>query len=423
MSVHVSILTRLALRNLRRQTRRSLLSGLAMVVGLALLAFSRALAAGAHEDWIEAGVRLSGGHVTVEAPHFHARKTLSYRISGDELRAVNDALSTAGLAADVRSSAVRLEIQGLASTAVSAAPVTVLGVQPGSERDFSHLAERLINGRYLAENDRLHAYIGEKLAERLGLGIDSRLILTAQDAEGEISGQLTRVAGIFRTGIPEVDERRVEIPIGMAREWLGADGSATSVALLLGSSDRVQDVVARLDHELSSRDADLEVLTWREASPGLDAAIRMDDFGDWVFHSITLVVVALAVVNTILMSVLYRVREFGVVRALGLTRTETGVQVLIEGLLLSVASGLLGIALGLALTWIFFRDGLDYSFLLEEGFRAAGTIMEPIVRPRFHVSQLIGSLAFVFGIGILASAYPAFRATRIEVADAMKFEA
>ncbi len=417
------ILFRLALRNLRRQARRSLLTGFAMVLGVGLLVLSRSLAEGAHEDWIDSGVRLGSGHVAVQAPEFRVRRTLEHRLGADALSAALAALDDPAVGGHVSRSVVRLEVQGLASSAAGAVPVSVVGVDPEPERGFSELDRRVAEGRYLEPDDRLAAYIGERLAQRLELDIGSRLVLTAQDADGDISGQLVRVVGVFRTGLPEVDERYVQVPLETAREWLETPREATSVALLLRSSRSVEPVVETLTNRLESARGEARVLGWREAMPALDAAVKADDFGDWVFHAITLVIVALAVVNTILMSVLNRTREFGVVRALGMTRRETGAQVFIEGVLISAVSGLVGIVVGLGVTWLFFRNGLDYSGLLEEGFRAAGIVIEPVIYPRFHVTQIVWSLAFVFGIGVTASLYPALRATKIDVAEAMKFEA
>jgi ABC-type lipoprotein release transport system permease subunit len=422
MNGHFGTIFRLALRNVRRQARRSVLTALAMIVGVGLLVFSRAMADGGHEDWIEAGVRMGSGHVTVQAPDFQVRRTLDERLKPAEVEAVLAAVEGLGAAADVVETVTRLEVRGLASSPGGALPVVIMGVAPEEERRFSRLPELLIEGEYLPEEDELGAYVGSELARRLDLQLGSRLVLTGQDAEGSISGQLVRVRGVFRTGLPDVDVRIVHIRLAAARSWMGVDDAATSVALLLGSSTSVDRTARALADALNDVPG-VRVLSWPEAMPELEAAVKMDDFGDYVFHFITLVIVALAVVNTILMSVLNRTREFGVARALGMTRLETGTQVMIEGIVLSALSGIIGIILGLAVTWIFFRNGLDFSGLMENGMETAGIIIEPIIYPKFRIGTLIQSVGFVFAIGVAASAYPAWRATRIEVAEAMKFEA
>lgn len=421
MSTGPRLRLRLAARNLARERRRTLLSGLAMVVGMALLVFSRALAEGGHEEWIEAGVRLGSGHVSVQDPEYRLRRTIDRRLSPPAVEAVDRALAAPAVERRLVAAAPRLSVQGLASSASSALPVSVTGVDPDAERRFSLIPEKLEAGRYLETDDRLRAYVGARLAERLDLDVGDRFVLTAQDATGEIVGQMARVAGTFRTGIPEADEAIVQVPLSTAREWLGVPGAVTSYDLLLEGSRDVRPVGAELRSRLSGLGDELEVLSWREAQPDLAAAVRMDDFADYVFHAVLFGIAALAIINTILMSVMRRTREFGVLRALGLRRSEVGRVVFLEGLLLTLVSGLVGMAVGLAGTWLLFRNGLDFSAFMNEDLTAAGVVIDPVVVPAFRVSQILASLAFIFVIGSLASIYPAWRATRIDVAEAMKF--
>jgi ABC-type lipoprotein release transport system permease subunit len=422
MSTRRRIRLRLALRNLRRHKRRSVLSGSAMVLAMALLVFSRTIAEGGHEDWIDAGVRMGGGHVSVEAPEYRTRRTLEHRLSPEARAAVQDALTSPDVALRLVASAPRLTVQGLASSSAAALPVAIVGVDPEAEPAFSALSDKLEDGRWLEPDDRLRAYVGTRLARRLKLKEGSRFVLTAQDAAGEISGQMVRVAGTFRSGLPEVDEGFVQIPLETAQEWLGTPGAVTSEALLLRNSRDVGPVRRELRSALSGWSDEATVLGWREAMPELDAAVRMDDWADYIFHLVLFVIAATAIVNTILMSVMYRTREFGVLRALGLERGEVGRVVFIEGMVLTALSGLVGMALGAAVVWGFFRNGLDFSAMWDMEMEAAGIVIDPVIVPRFHWNQIFQSLFFILAIGSLSSIYPAWRATRIDVAEAMKFE-
>lgn len=414
------VLLGLARRNLRRNVRRSLLSAAAMVVAGAILVFSRALAEGGHESWIDAGVRLGSGHVALQSPGYRERATLDERMDEAAVDSALAAVRDPMVAERTIAVAPRLSVQGLASSAESAVPVGVIGVDPDAERSFSRLQEKLEAGRYLEEGDRLRAYVGTKLADRLGLRPGSRFVLTAQDATGEISGQMVRVAGVFRTGLPEVDEGMIQIPLSTAREWLRAPGAATEVGVLLASSRDARPVERRLREELAG--TGIAVLDWTEAMPELEAAVRMDDYSGDVLYVILFVIAALAIINSVLMSVLHRTREMGVLRALGLLRSEVGRLVFVEGVLLTVAAGLLGMAIGAAVTWGVFGDGLDFSSFMSSDLTAAGAVLDPVVVPAFHPVQLLTNLGFVIAIGALASIYPAWRATRIDVAEAMKFE-
>jgi len=419
----LGLLLKLAIRNVRRQTRRSLLTAAATVLGNAVMVFSVSLGDGAHEDWIEQGVRLGQGHIAIQHPRFQASRHLDDRLSPAALERARAALAAPEVGGRVVVVAPRLEVQGLASSATNAIPVLVTGVDPATEARFSHLIDWVTEGRYLEPGDRLSAFIGRRLADRLDLQLGSRLVLTGQDATGQIAGQFVRVVGIFRSGIPEVDEGLVHIPLATAQEWLGVPGAVTSLAVLLRSSAWVDGTRNRLHRALDGERTDLTVLDWREATPELDAAIRVDNLGNYIFYVILFAIVGLAIINTLLMAVLYRTREFGVLRALGLTRDETGAVAFSEGVLLTFASGVLGLALGLLVTWGFFRHGLDYSGLLKGDFTVSGVILNPVIVPLFRINRLLQMASALLAIGLLASLYPAIRARRIDVAEAMKFEA
>lgn len=423
MNGRLRVLSLLAIRNVRRQARRSLLTASAMMLGVAVLVFSRALADGGHEDWIESGVRLGSGHVAFQTPRFRATSNIEDRLTASAAATAQEALGVPGVAEHVSNVAPRFEVQGLANSPTAAVPVAIVGVDPDLEAAFSELGDRVVEGRYLQAGDRLHAYVGARLADRLDLKVGSRLVLTAQDAQDEIAGQFVRVVGIFRSGLPVADERLVHIPIRTAQSWLGVGGDVTTVAVLLESGWIVPDVLQRLHDVLAGTTENLVVLGWREAMPQLDAAIKVDDLGDYVFNIILYAIITLAIVNTVLMSVLYRTREFGLLRALGLTKRQTAALVFGEGVFLTAVSGITGMVLGFAFTWVFFRNGLDFSFMLDNDFTFSGVVLEPVIVPTFRFAQVVRSLGAIAFVGVVASLYPAYRATRIDLAEAMKFEA
>jgi ABC-type lipoprotein release transport system permease subunit len=417
-------LLRLAMRNLRRYARRSILTATAMIVGGALMIFSLSLGDGGHEDWIESGARLGSGHISIQGPGFRTTRKIEDRLSGSARATTESALQRPDISDHVIAVVPQLAVGGLASSPTGARPAQIIGVDPVAEAEFSILDDKLIEGKYLEPGDRLAAYVGAVMLESLDLRLGSRLVLTAQDAEGEISGQLVRVVGVFRTGVPEIDQALVHIPITTAGAWLGSGEDVTTIAVLLDRSRSVEPVHRALERELADdiEAGRLDVLTWREASPELDAAVRIDDLGNYVWQGIMFGIIALGIVNTVLMSVMYRKREFGLLQALGFTPRQTGSLVVTEGVILTVISGFLGVAIGLLLTWFFFRDGLDFSFTWDENWSFSGVAMDPIIVPLFSLRRLTQSLVFILLIGTVASLYPAYRATRIDVAEAMKFE-
>ena len=424
--MHFRVIVVLALRNLRRHLRRSVLTASAMMVGGALLVFSIAVGDGGHEQWIDSGVRLGNGHVTVEHPEYRVSRRIDHRLPDDVRSAAEQALQAADIAPHVVAASARLSINALASSAAGARPARVVAVDPVAEAGFGTVDEQVVAGRYLKPDDKLAAYVGAELVDSLELRIGSRFVLQAQDTEREIAGQLLRVAGIFRSGVPEVDQTTVHIPLATAGDWLGSGLNVTNVGVVLDASAATSRVAGRLERALADPVArgDARVMGWRQADPALAAAIAIDDFGNYLVQSFLFVIIAFSIVNTVLMSVMLRRREFGVLQALGLTPGQTGAVVLVEGLTLSAASGLLGVGLGLLITWGFFGNGLDMSALMEniDEMTFSGAVIDPVIIPLLTAPRMAQIVSFILCIGAAASVYPALRAARIDVTEALKFD-
>ena len=424
--MHFRVIVVLALRNLRRHLRRSVLTASAMMVGGALLVFSIAVGDGGHEQWIDSGVRLGNGHVTVEHPEYRVSRRIDHRLPDDVRSAAEQALQAADIAPHVVAASARLSINALASSAAGARPARVVAVDPVAEAGFGTVDEQVVAGRYLKPDDKLAAYVGAELVDSLELRIGSRFVLQAQDTEREIAGQLLRVAGIFRSGVPEVDQTTVHIPLATAGDWLGSGLNVTNVGVVLDASAATPRVAGRLERALADPVArgDARVMGWRQADPALAAAIAIDDFGNYLVQSFLFVIIAFSIVNTVLMSVMLRRREFGVLQALGLTPGQTGAVVLVEGLTLSAASGLLGVGLGLLITWGFFGNGLDMSALMEniDEMTFSGAVIDPVIIPLLTAPRMAQIVSFILCIGAAASVYPALRAARIDVTEALKFD-
>ena len=426
-SSHIGVIVVLALRNLRRQVRRTALTATAIILGAGLLVFSNAIGDGTHEQWIDDGVRTGSGHVTIEHPAFRMSQKLEDRLGAEVRAATVAALATADLVDRVTGVSEQLTILGMASSAAGARPAQVLAVNPEAEAVFSIIDEQVVEGRYLEPDDRLAAYVGVGLMEQLDLRLGSRLVLTAQDAEQEIAGQLVRVVGVFRNGAPSVDQRVIHIPLGVAAEWLGTGDDVSNIAVMVADSTEVSGLVSRLREALAEPvDAGLAtVLGWREAMPALAAMVVVDEYGNYFIFGILFIIIGFGIVNTVLMSVLHRQREFGVLQALGLTPQQTGAVVFAEGLLLTTVSTLAGVGLGVGMTWYFFGDGLDLTALAGDAMAnmdLEGVVIDPIVVPMFSVVRTVQMFGWIMLLGVLASVYPAIRATQIDVCESMKFD-
>jgi putative ABC transport system permease protein len=420
------LIVRLAGRNLRRQLRRSLLTASAVVLGVGLLMFVRAWEAGAHVMYVESATRMGTGHVAMEHPAFMGSRELEDRIPASTLARIREAVAGAADPAALLAVLPRITVGGLGQSASSSIPLQVSGVDPGAEAPVSFFVDKVEAGRYLEPGDRLEAVVGAGVAQRLRLELGSRLVLMVQGVDGELESQLVRVEGIFRTGIPEVDRGVVHLPLATAQGWLGMEEDVTSVNVVL-ASDRHTDPVARAVRSALAEDGvgedQVAVRPWWEAMPDLHAGLRADAVQTYIMLLVLLGIVGLAVVNSVLMAVLYRTREFGVLRALGLNRRSVVGMVMVEGTLLTLVSGILGMGLGLLISLGVFRNGLDISVLLSEGDLAfGGAVIDPVILPVVQRVDVLAIFAIVVTIGILASIYPAWQASRIAPDEAMKSE-
>ncbi len=416
----------LALRNLRRQLRRSILTAAAMAFGGVLIVFTFTLSDGSHEQWIDSAVRLGSGHVTVERPEYRLSRRIDDRLDDEVRAAAEAALRSPGIAPDVVSVSARLNVNGLAGSAAGARPARIVAVDPVAERDFGPVDDEIVEGRYLEPGDRLAAVVGVELRDALDLRLGSRLVVQAQDAEREIAGQLLRVVGVFETGSPGVDRGVIHMPLEVGGEWLASGSGVTNIAVALETSRATGRVAERLAEALAGPLGEnrASVLGWRETDPALASALAIDALGNYLMQGFLFLIIAFAIVNTVLMSVMHRNREFGVLRALGVTPGQSGAIVLIEGLTLSALSGLAGVGAGLLLTQGLFGDGLDFSVLLGDmdQMTFSGAVVDPIIMPLFRPARLVGITLFILVVGFAASVYPALRAARIDMTEAVKFD-
>ena len=417
------VLAVLALRNLRRNVRRTVLTAVAMILGGIMLILAFSMSDGGQEMWIGEAARMGSGHITIEHPDFRTAARIDNLITEEVGEAVLEVLSLPEIARLVVAGTTRISVSGLASSAAGARPVRISAVDPDAEAMLSGIDARTVKGRYLEQEDGALAYVGEQLASNLRLDPGSKFVVQAEDTNGEIASELLRVAGIFRSGVAEIDQATVQIPLATADAWLGADGGVSNFKLVLVHSSAVPGAVAAIEEALDQRGSlgQVAVLGWKEANPALASAIALDDFSGWIVQVLLFTIIAFAIMNAVLMSVLYRQREFGILRAIGLMPGQTGALVLIEGMVLTLASGLIGVGLGALLVWYFFGNGLDLTGLMDQ-MTFSGVMIEPVIVPEFRLVRFAHSLGFILVVGMISSVYPAARAARIEIVEVLQFD-
>jgi ABC-type lipoprotein release transport system permease subunit len=416
------LLLRMSWRNLWRHTRRTVLTALAFTFGVFLLVISLGLGDGMHEKMIETGIRLGSGHIVLE-PH-GARATVDelHYLDGDEASRAEAVLDRAEIRDHVRGTAPRLLASGLISSATNSTGVQIVGGLPEREREVGLLPEKITDGDFLAEEGRAPpAVIGDGLARKLGVDLGSKVVLMTQ-AGSEIQSQLLRVRGIFSTGMSDVDHRLVAVRLHDLQKMIQRPGAISNLAVFLDNSEESSamrdEIAARIRDSFGSEPP--SVLTWRQAMPELAQFIVVDDAGNYLFNGVLLFMVSLGVLNTILMAVLERRREFSLLLALGMRPREITTVVVLESMLLTALGAGSGLLLGWGAHRYFATHGLDFSSLMDQSFSVAGVSIDTVVYSYLYEGRIEWTLAYVFLLGLGASLYPALRAAHTDPTEATK---
>ena len=402
---------------------------MALGLGLALLLISLGLLDGGHEQTIADGVRFGPGHVVIQAKGYQDSSSDELLLPAEVVSKVQAFLQTGEMKKIVRGVSPRLLATGLLSSSANSAGVRITGVIPQDEPAVSLIPERMVQGAYISSDKPSGVVIGDELARKLEVRVGSRVVLMTQalrqptnatksGAGNAMQSTLLRVSGIFRTGLQAVDANIIQVPLPAAQTLLGvADGQVTQIALLLNQEGESPLVAAALRKQLAGNP--VEVLTWRQSIPMLAQILGLDHAFNYIMNGVVLAMVGLGILNTILMRVLERRYEFGVCKALGLRPQQLAVMIVGESLALTAISLTLGLILGLTVEHYFATSGLDLRWIFKAGLPPA-LVFDPILYSRLSSNRIVWSVSIVFAMATIISFYPAFKAARTELPDALK---
>jgi ABC-type lipoprotein release transport system permease subunit len=398
----------LAWRDLGRNRRRTLLTLTAVALGLALMIFMDGMITGIVADTLRNAIRLQTGHVQVRAEDYEDGR-LSLR--WPELVTNPGAVAERARALPhVVAASPVLWAAGLLTTRDEATSLQVVGLDPASPV-FAPLAGAVTAGEFAADEDRDGLLIGQRLAANLGLDVGQRVGLDIVDGEGRLRNGTFTVRGLFATGIPSYDEGSVFLPLSRAQAFAGVGERASAVVMTLDSQDEAPAVAAAL------AEPGRKVLTWRELNEFLLVGyVSLAQTFYWILYGVVILIVAVVLANSLLMTVFERIRELGILAALGMRRRQIVAMVLVEAAVLGLMGIAVGLLLGLAVVLYVGQVGIgigDASSTVQ-GF-ALGTRMYTHVSPVGMASLSAWTLAVI----VLVSLYPAVFAARLEPADAL----
>ena len=410
----MSIDVKMAWRNIWRNPRRTILTICAIAFASLLLVFMLSFQFGSYETMINTSVKIQTGHLQVQSAEYREQKNIRHVVPDPA-----DVAAILDQTANVESYTFRCQAFSLVSSEERTYGVAVTGISPTGEAAVSRLKSLLREGEFLSENDRNQALIGKMLARNLRVGLGDELTVLGQGRDGSIAATVVRVKGIFSSGISEFDRSAIHIPLELFQEVYSMQGAVHEIVVIADGLRNIASIQDTITAGLSSLESNkrLRVLDWNELMPGLRQSIEMDLVSGLIFYLLLVIVVAFSILNTFLMAIFERTREFGVLMAIGTTPTRLTKVLLIESMTLTAIGIATGIFIGSLITLYFQTYGIDISGASEllEQFGITGRIY-----PKLSMLSAVSGPLAVLIITFFAALYPAVKVRKLQPVEAMR---
>ncbi len=401
------VLSRLAWRYLWRNHRRTIVMVGAIAVGAWAMIFMTALTRGMVDQMTLDGISALPGHVQVHHPDYLDDPSIN------NLLPLGDAeLETRFADGDFVAWSSRVKVPAVITSERESRGVILLGVDPIAERGLTFIDEDNIDGRFLESSDDKGIVIGAKLARTLETEVGKRVVLMSQDPDNDIADRGFRVVGLFHASMPAYEDGFIFIGKHVAQKMLRI-GEATTEAVFLG--DDYRNVEPIYEQVIAAVDGSVDVKRWYEVDTFLGTMLEVMDGFVLIWVVVIFLALSFGLVNTLVMAVFERVREIGLMMALGMKPAAILGQIIIESMLLLVV----GLAIGDLLAWASIqpiKDGLDIS-IVAEGMEMMGA--SSVLYPKLLLQDVVLANVVVLILGFLASLSPAWRASRYEPVEAI----
>jgi len=305
-------------------------------------------------------------------------------------------------------------INSMVASAETGTGVMIKGIDPEMEKEVTNIYTKIVEGAYFEGISKNPVVIGKKLADKLDVSIRNKIIVTVQDQDGNVTSGAFRVAGIYKTSNTTFDGSTIFVRNSDLATLVGVNPEMShEIALLLSDQHNLEETT----QIIGALNPDLLTESWKDLSPEMG---YMDDLmGVYMYFIIIIILFALcfAIINTMLMAVLERVKEIGMLMAVGMNKLRVFSMLMLESIFLTLSGGFLGIVLGYILFLFFQKNGIDMS-IWGEGLEAMG--FAAIIYPEFDYGMIIPIIILVILTGLLSSLYPAYKALKLNPADSIR---
>lgn len=396
---------KLAFRNLGRNKSRSLLSALAVSIGMALLLLMVSVLEGEMTGALQNTIRLQSGHLQIRPASYEENKiSLKWE---DLIENPDQVIEKIKSIPQVTVATPRLSASAILTVSDESKSVQILGIEPDSAAN-QPFRDGMLSGEFIKADDREGILIGNTLAEKLNLKVNDKVNLLVTTSNGDVNEQLFTVRGIFTTRTPGYDESTIFMPLAKAQAITATENHASTIFVLLQNSDQADAVAKALQSN------NYKILTWREQN---QFVVQFEDFANAFFIIIYLIVLgitATVVTNTLVMAVFERTREIGILAAIGMKGRGIMAQFLAEAALLATGGVIGGLIIGGAAVAYFTIYGI---YIGDYGI--TGVLFEDHIYAHLTLANTINLAIITYIITLIASLYPARLAARMEPVEAL----
>lgn len=402
------MLFNLAWKNIWRNKKRSLIIIAAIAVGLWSGLFATAVMVGMWESTVNSAIDRNLSHIQIHTKEFMNDKLLNNYIPDSE-----QVIEKIKHIKEIKAYSGRVIIEGMASSPTTSYGVTITGINPSKEKRVTTIANYVTQGKYFEGIRRNPILIGEKLADKLGLKLHSKIVLSFQGLDSTLTYAAFRIVGIFKTESSVFDESNLFVRNTDIYKTLNCKPFLSEIAIRLNSAKNLETVNASLQKEFP----DLFVESWKKLAPELQLSYEMMYVEMYIFLGVILFALLFGITNTMLMSVMDRIREFGVLIAVGMKRMRLFILIILETIFLSLFGGIVGMIFGALSITYFSGKGIDLS-LFTEGLSSWG--ISSHLYPNLPLYFYFVLTVMIIFTAIFAAIYPAVKTVRLQPAKAIR---
>ena len=398
-------------RNVWRNKTRSMVIITAIALGVFAGVYTIAFMFGWVNQRINSVINTEISHIQIHQPEY--LKTSDVH---DYIPDIYKLQSSIAQKAKVKAASARVLSTCMISSAETGSGVQLVGINPEKEQQVTNLHEKLIEGSYFNEQKKNQLVIGKKLADKLNVKLHSKVVVTLTEMDGTLTGGSFRVTGIYQTANSAYEERKAFVRASDLQRLIKMDEHAGhEMAIMLNENNIEEEVTADLKAEYPH----LKVMSWLEIMPDMKMMNESMNMMMYIFVVIILLALGFGIVNTMLMVILERIKEIGMLMAVGMNKSRVFLMIVLETVYLSLTGGVIGIVLAVVLTAITGETGLDLS-VWAEGLNSLG--FDAVIYPEIGFDAVIGVTLLVILTGIIAAIYPARKAIKLKPADALRIE-